>query len=253
MWIDTHCHPFAKTFNEDRKEMLQRAKDAGVSQMIVVGYNQQANRQALEFAEEHPNMWATLGVHPCDVNELSEEELTWIEKMAVLDRVVAIGEMGLDYHHMSFPKEDQEEAFRKQIRLANKVNLPCVVHSRDAAEDTLRILIEEKANKAIFHCFTYDLDFAKKVWDEGYFTSFSGVVTYPKAKDVQEAAKNAPDNLILVETDCPYLAPQSIRGKRCEIANVVEVGEFVAQLRGVSPEELAELSMQNAKILFKLG
>ena len=252
MWTDTHCHPFAKAFNKDREAVIQRALDAGVSQMIVVGFNQATNREALALAEEHESMWATFGVHPCDVDELTSKELAWIRENASHPRVVALGEMGLDYHHMSFPKAEQAEAFRKQIRLANELDLPCIVHSRDAAEDTLQILLEEKAKKVIFHCYSYGLDFAKRVWEAGFYTSFSGVVTYPQAKEIQEAAKHAPDDLILIETDCPYLAPQSIRGKRNEMANVVEVGEFVAELRSVPGHKLAELTSANAKALFSL-
>jgi TatD DNase family protein len=240
MWIDSHCHPFSKAFDKDRDEVIQRARDAGVSKMIVVGYSKDGNRKVVDMIHKNDDMWGTVGIHPCDCEELTDEEIEWMKKTAVEnDRVVAIGEMGLDYHHMSSTKGVQEEVFRKQIRMAKELDLPCVIHSRDAAEETLAILIDEKAEKVIFHCYSYGHEFAKKVWAEGYYTSFSGVVTYPKATDVQEAAANAPAELILIETDCPYLAPQSHRGKRNEMAFVVEVGKKVAELRGVSNEELA--------------
>lgn len=252
MWIDTHCHPFAKPFNSDRAEIIQAALDADVKKMIVVGFNQETNRQALALAEEHDFMWATLGVHPCDCEELTEEELSWMQEMAAQPRVIAIGEMGLDYHHMSYSKEVQEDCFRKQIRLANALDLPCIVHSRDAAEDTLRILKEEAAKKVIFHCYSYGLEFGRKVWAEGYYTSFSGVLTYPQAKDIQDAAKHAPIDQILIETDCPYLAPQSIRGKRNEMAFVSEVGAFLAELRAVPANELQGHLAQNVARLFDI-
>lgn len=250
MWIDSHCHPFSKSFDEDRAEVIARAREAGVSKMIVVGYSKDGNRSALKMAEENEDMWAAVGIHPCDCEELTDSELDWMREASKNERVLAIGEMGLDYHHMSSPKDVQAEVFRKQIRLANELKLPCIVHSRDAAEDTLAILIEEKAQKVVFHCYSYGYEFAKKVWAQGYYTSFSGVVTYPKATDVQEAAANAPAELILIETDCPYLAPQSHRGKRNEMAYVVEVGKKVAELRGVSNEELAEQVMGNLACLF---
>jgi len=251
MWIDSHCHPFSKAFDKDRDEVIQRARKAGVSKMIVVGYNQSGNRAAIKMAEDHPDMWATIGVHPCDCGELTDEELNWMRGTAQSnDRVVAIGEMGLDYHHMKASKEVQEEVFRKQIRLAKELDLPCVVHSRDAAEETLAILIDEEADKVIFHCYSYGYEFGKKVWAQGYYTSFSGVVTYPQAPDVQEAAAKAPDELFLIETDCPYLAPQTVRGKRNEMAYVVEVGKKVAELRSVSEEELANQVMKNLTALF---
>ena len=252
MWIDTHCHPFAKPFNKDRAEMIQRARDAGVDKMICVGFNPWANRETLKLLEKYDFMYGTLGVHPCDCDELTDEEIVWIREAALarLGRIVGIGETGLDYHHMSHSKEAQQESFRKHIRLAKELNLVCIVHSRDAADDTLRILLEEKAEKVVFHCYSYGLEFAKQVWAEGFYTSFSGVVTYPQAADVQEAAKHAPADLILIETDCPYLAPQSIRGKRNEISGVVEVGEKVAELRAMQPQQLATQLSSNFQTCF---
>ncbi len=252
MWTDTHAHPFADAFSKDRNEIIKRAQDAGVSRMIIVGFDHETNRQALQLAEAYDFMWATLGVHPCECDDLTEEEFSWIRQTAAHPKVVALGEMGLDYHHMDYPVEVQKECLRRQVRLANELNLPCIVHSRDAAEDTLALLQEEKAGKVVFHCYSYDLEFAKRVWAEGYYTSFSGVVTYPQATNVQKAAKYAPDHLFLVETDCPYLAPQSIRGKRNEMAYVKEVAEKVAELRSISAEEVAQLSTGNAVKLFGL-
>lgn len=250
MWTDTHAHPFANAFSKDREEVIKRAREAGVSRMIVVGFNHETNRQAVRLAEQYDFMWATLGVHPCDCEDLTDEEFKWIRETATHPRVVALGEMGLDYHHMSSPKEVQQECFRKQVRLAKELDLPCIVHSRDAAEDTLALLLEEGAKKVIFHCYSYDLEFAEKVWEAGYYTSFSGVVTYPQAQNVQEAAAKAPLDRILVETDCPFLAPQSIRGKRNEMAYVKEVGEKVAELRGETPAVIAEATTKNALRLF---
>lgn len=252
MWIDTHCHPFSKPFEGDCDAVIQRAREAGVEKMIVVGFDHETNRQALKLAEQYDFMWATLGVHPCECGDLTEEEFMWIRETAAHPRVVALGEMGLDYHHMSSPKEVQQECFRRQVRLARELDLPCIVHSRDAAEDTLALLLEEGAKKVVFHCFSYDYEFAKKVWKQGYYTSFSGVVTYPQAKTIQEAAAKGPLELFLVETDCPYLAPQSIRGKRNEMAYVKEVGEKVAELRGVEPEVIAAVTTKNAVNLFGL-
>jgi len=252
MWTDTHAHPFANAFTKDREEVIARAREAGVSRLIVVGFDHETNRQALKLAEQYDFMWATLGVHPCECSDLTDEEFKWIRETAAHPRVVALGEMGLDYHHMSFPVEVQKECFRKQVRLAKELDLPCIVHSRDAAEDTLALLLEEGAVKVIFHCYSYDYEFAKRVWAAGYYTSFSGVVTYPQAKDIQEAAAKGPLEQMLVETDCPFLAPQSIRGKRNEMAYTVEVGEKLAELRGVGSEAIAEATSANAVKLFGL-
>ena len=252
MWIDTHCHPFSKAFAQDQEEVIRRAREAGVEKMIVVGFDQLTNRQALKLAEQYDFMWATLGVHPCECDQLTDEEEKWIRETARHPRVVAIGEMGLDYHHMSFPKEIQKDCFRRQVRLAKEFDLPCIVHSRDAAEETLALLMEEDAKKVVFHCFTYDYVFAKKVWACGYYTSFSGVVTYPQAKAVQEAAAKGPLELFLVETDCPYLPPQSIRGRRNEMAYVKEVGENLAKLRKENSDSLARQVQKNTENLFGL-
>lgn len=250
MWIDTHCHPFAKPYQGEEDAVFSRAREAGVSKFIVVGYDEEANKKALALAQQHEDVWATAGIHPCDAAALTDEIVDDMEVSARVGEIVAIGETGLDYHHMSASKEVQDEAFRKQIDLAKRIGLPLIVHSRDAAEDTLRILKEERAEKVIFHCYSYGYEFGKKVWEQGYYTSFSGVVTYPQAAEVQEAAAKGPLDLFLVETDCPYLAPQSIRGKRNEMMHVVEVGEKVAELRGVDPAVIVEATTRNAEGLF---
>lgn len=248
MWVDTHCHPYFKQFKADKEQVIQRALEAGVKKMVVVGCDKFTNRQALAMCERYDFMYPTLGVHPTECNDLTEEEIEFIRANAA--KIKAVGEMGMDYHHMTFSKEIQEETFRKQIRLANELNLPCVVHSRDAAEDTLRILLDEKAKKAVFHCYSYDYEFAKKVWGAGYYTSFSGVVTYDNAADVREAAQKGPLDLFLVETDCPFLPPASIRGERNEMAHVSEVGEKIAAMRKIRPEDLAAATTNNAQTLF---
>lgn len=249
MWVDSHCHPYFDSYDADREEMIKKSFDAGVKKMVIVGCDKKTNRQVLEMSEKYDFMFATMGVHPADApDDLDEEEINFIR--AHKDKIVAVGEIGLDYHHMSMSKEKQAENFRIQIRLAKELDLPIVVHSRDAAEDTLQILIEEEAKKVVFHCYTYDLEFAKKVWGHGYYTSFSGVVTYKNAASIQEAAKHAPLDLIMIETDCPFLAPQSIRGQRNDMSYVIEVGEKVAELRGEPAEKIAEATAKNAERFF---
>ena len=251
MWIDTHCHPFAADLRSEETEAFERARAVGVSKFLLVGYDPSANLDVLRVIEGQADAWGTVGIHPCEADLLNEASLSLLREQAAHPRIVGLGEMGLDYYHMDASKEVQFEAFRQQIRLANELDLPCIVHSREAAEDTLRILLEEKAKRVIFHCYTYGPEFGRRVWEAGYFTSFSGVVTYPNAKDIQEAARIAPAELILTETDCPWLAPQSIRGKRNEMKHVVEVGEKLAELRGVTPEELARQVMKNASRFFE--
>jgi TatD DNase family protein len=253
MWIDTHCHPFAASLRQEEGAAFERARAAGVSKFIVVGYDLEANRDVLRIIGEEPDAWGAVGIHPCEANLFSEEVLALIETQAAHPKIVAIGEMGLDYYHKETTREEQEIAFRRQIALAKELDLPCIVHSRDAAEDTLSILLEEKATKVVFHCFSYGPDFARKVWEAGYFTSFSGVVSYPNAKEIQEAARIAPAHLILTETDCPWLAPQSIRGQRNEMAYVREVGEKLAELRTISKAEMQALILENSLNLFRFN
>lgn len=248
MWVDTHCHPYFKPFKSDMEEVIRRALAANVKKMVVVGCDKFTNRQALAIGEKYDFMFPTLGVHPSECGDLNDEELSFIRSNK--GKIIAVGEMGMDYHHMSFSKEIQEETFRKQIRLANELDLPCIVHSRDAKEDTLRILLDEKTKKVVFHCYTYDYEFAKKIWDAGYYTSFSGVVTYDNAADVQVAAQKGPLDLFLVETDCPFLPPASIRGKRNEMFYVREVGAKIAELRKAPLEEIEVASTGNAEKLF---
>lgn len=249
MWIDTHCHPFDKAYKADREEMMKRAKEAGVKKIISVGYNKGANRKAV-FDSELDNIWASVGVHPCDCADLTGEELAWMSmQVQGNDKIVAIGEAGLDFHHMKF-SESEQEGFRKQIRLAKELDVPIIVHSRDAGFDTMRILIEEEAEKVVWHCFTYDLELADAAWSYGFYTAFGGVVTYPKASEVHEAAKACPLDLLLVETDAPYIATQKHRGKRNEIAWVVEVGEKVARLKDIDVGEIEKASTSNAEKLF---
>ncbi len=217
--------------------------------MIAIGCDKKTNRQSLALAEKYDFMFATMGIHPADApDDLDEAEMDFIR--ANKDKIVAVGEIGLDYHHMSLSKEKQAENFRIQIRLAKELDLPIVVHSRDAAEDTLQILIEEAAEKVVFHCYAYDLAFAKKVWERGYYTSFSGVVTYKNAAGIQDAAKHAPSDLFMIETDSPFLAPQSIRGRRNDMSYVIEVGKKVAELRGEAPEKIAQCTANNAESFF---
>lgn len=250
MWIDTHCHPF-KQYYEDISAVVERAKAKNVTKMIAVAFTPEANREVLSLVDEFPCMYGVLGVHPSECALLTGEELKFMREAAKANKkIVAIGEIGLDYFHNEHTPEEQERTFREQIRLARELDLPCVVHSRDASEDTLRILIDEKAGKVVFHCYAYDLAFAKKLWERGYYTSFTGIITYKKSDELREVVKAVPDDLFFVETDCPYLAPQSVRGQQNEMAYVVEVGEKVAEVRGVSAEEIEQVCERNVRRVF---
>lgn len=249
-WIDSHCHPFAGSLRREEVQVFQRAREAGVSHMLVVGYDPKANEDVLRLIDREGGAWGAVGIHPCESAYGTEEAWAVIKKQAAHPKVVALGEMGLDFYHKPFSEQEQIQCFRRQIQLAKELDLACVVHSREAAEPTLHVLLEEAAKKVIFHCYSYDADFAKKVWEKGFYTSFSGVLTYPNAGSIQEAARLAPADLLLIETDCPWLPPQSIRGQRNEMAYVVEVGAKVAELRGESTEALQAQLVANFAQLF---
>lgn len=249
MLIDTHCHLDSEYFPEGADETLARARAAGVTGFVCIGVGSLAQAQsALDLAARRADVWATVGVHPHDAansNAASEAEL---HALAGSPRVVAVGEIGLDFHYDHSPRAQQEEVFRRFIQFARSLKKPVVIHTRSAPEETLRILSEEKAAEVggLIHCFSENKAFATRALDLGFDLSFSGIVTFKRALEIQEVAAWAPADRILVETDSPYLAPVPLRGKRCEPAHVVHTARFVAGLRGVSLEELAEQTSQNA-------
>lgn len=255
MFTDTHSHiHYAEEF-PDVEDILQRAVAARVTRQIIVGCTEKDSYQALEFVKRHQgfSLWSTLGVHPHNADEWNDSVALSFRKIAIAEKkVVALGEMGLDYFRNLKPRDVQIRAFREQLALAKDLDLPVVVHVRDAWDDALKIIGEMGNTKVILHCFTGTVEHAKICWDRGYHTSFSGVVTYPKNGYLREAAARAPEHLMLIETDCPYLAPQVHRGKRNEPSFVVETAKVFAQARGVSPEKIGELTTANALKLFGL-
>jgi TatD DNase family protein len=250
MLIDTHCHLDPEYFPEGADETLARARSAGVTGFVCVGVGSLAQTEAaLALAARRTDVWATVGVHPHDAASCDAQLEAELLRLAAAERVVAIGEIGLDFHYDHSPRERQEEVFRHFIQVARQLKKPIVVHTRSAPEETLRILDEEKASEVggLIHCFSENKPFASRALDLGFDLSFSGIVTFKRATDIQEVAAWAPADRVLVETDSPYLAPVPLRGKRCEPAYVLHTARFVAGLRGVPLEELAQLTSQNAQ------
>lgn len=249
MLIDTHCHLDSEYFPEGADETIARARSEGVTGFVCIGVGGSAQaRSALELAARRADVWATVGVHPHDAAAFDVDLEAELLLLAQQPRVVAIGEIGLDFHYDHSPRERQQEIFRRFIQLARQLKKPVVIHTRSAPEETLRILSEEKAADVggLIHCFSENKPFAQRALDLGFDLSFSGIVTFKRAVDIQEVAAWAPADRILVETDSPYLAPVPLRGKRCEPAHVVHTARFIAGLRGVSLEKLAEQTTQNA-------
>ncbi|MCG7337486.1 TatD family hydrolase [Sporosarcina sp. ACRSM] len=254
MFIDTHVHLNADQYEEDVEAVIQRALDAKLEKMVVVGFDRKTITKAMELAEQYPFVYAVVGWHPVDAIDCTEEDLAWIESLAAHPKVVGIGETGLDYYWDKSPKEVQQELFRKQIRLAQKVKLPVIIHNRDATADVVRILKEEEAEitGGIMHCFGGSVETAKECIQMNFMISLGGPVTFKNAKTPKEVATEIPLDHLLIETDAPYLAPHPNRGKRNEPAWVVLVAEEIARLKEMPVEEVARQTTANALKIFKI-
>lgn len=252
MLFDTHAHLNATQFNEDVEQVIERARAEGVSHIVVVGFDRPTIERAMELAEQYSFIYAAVGWHPVDAIHMTDDDLMMIEQLAAHPKVVALGEMGLDYYWDQSPKEVQKEVFRKQIRLAKKVKLPIIIHNRDATADIVHILREEQAAEVggVMHCFTGSVEVAHQCIDMNFYISLGGPVTFKNAKKPKEVAKEIPLDRLLIETDCPYLTPHPFRGKRNEPSYVKYVAEAIAELKGVSFDEVAQKTSDNAKRLF---
>ena len=255
MLFDTHVHLNAEQYEDDLQEVINRALEKGVQNMVVVGVDEPTIKKAIQIAETYDFIYASVGWHPVDAIDMTDEHLAWIEELAQHPKVVALGEMGLDYHWDKSPKEVQKDVFRRQIRLARKVNLPIIIHNRDATEDVVTILKEEHVEEVggIMHCFTGSIEVAKQCMDMNMYISFGGPVTFKNAKKPKEVATELPLDKLLIETDCPYLTPHPFRGKRNEPGYVSYVAEQIAELKGITYEELADITTANAKKLFGIN
>ncbi|MCM3575884.1 MULTISPECIES: TatD family hydrolase [Mesobacillus] len=252
MLFDTHVHLNAEQFNDDLQEVIDRALDEGVTNMVVVGFDEATIKKAIELAEGYDFIYASVGWHPVDAIDMTQEHLDWLRELSSHPKVVALGEMGLDYYWDKSPKDIQKEVFRKQIRLAKEVNLPIIIHNRDATADIVEILKEENAGEVggIMHCYSGSVETALECIDMNFYISLGGPVTFKNAKKPKEVAESIPMDRLLVETDCPYLTPHPYRGKRNEPAYVKLVAEQIAELKGLTLEEVAGETAKNAKKLF---
>ncbi|MDD5382520.1 MAG: TatD family hydrolase [Candidatus Margulisbacteria bacterium] len=255
MFIDTHAHLTFPEYKIDLAEVISRAKHANLEAIINIALDEQALSESLKLAEENPGyIYNAYGLHPQDASTWQESIAHKIRALAKEKKIVAIGETGLDFYYKLSPVEKQAEVFRQFLHLAQELDLPAVIHSRDAARETMRILHEENRGKlkGVFHCFSGDLDLAGEALDLGFLISFTGNITFPKADKIRESAKMIPLDRIMIETDCPFLAPQDYRGKRNEPAYVVNVAEKIAEIRNLSVEEVAMNTAKNARKLFNL-
>jgi len=255
MLFDTHAHLNAMQYSEDVEEVIKRAQEEEVCNIVVVGFDRPTIARAIELAEQYDFIYAAVGWHPVDAVDMTDEDLYMLEQLAAHPKVVALGEMGLDYYWDKSPKDVQKDVFRKQIALAKKVKLPIIIHNREATADILTILQEANAQEVggIMHCFTGSVEVAKQCIAMNFYISFGGPVTFKNAKKPKEVAKEIPLEHLLIETDCPYLTPHPFRGKRNEPSYVKYVAEAIAELKGISVEEVARQTTENAKKLFGIN
>lgn len=254
MFTDTHTHMDSLSFQEDRHEALMRAYEAGVTRIVNVGFNRETIPTTLELSRQYDFVYAVLGWHPQDAKDMTPEDLEELEELLKLPKVVALGEIGLDYYWDTSPKDVQARVFREQIRLAKKLGMPIVIHNRDAHQDILEILKEEKAAEVggIMHCFSGSWETAQICLDMNFHISFGGPVSFKNAKQPKEVLARVPLDRLLLETDAPYLTPHPFRGKRNETGYVRYVAEAAAEIRGMSVEEIARITTENAVKLLGL-
>lgn len=254
MLIDTHVHLNADQYDEDLQKVIDGALEEGIDRMFVVGFDTNTIERTMKLIDQYDFIYGIIGWHPVDAIDCTEERLQWIEELSKHPKIIGIGEMGLDYHWDKSPKDIQKEVFRKQIALAKRVQLPIIIHNREATQDCVDILKEENASEVggIMHSFSGSNEIADEILKMNFYISLGGPVTFKNAKQPKEVAQHVPLDRLLVETDAPYLSPHPYRGKRNEPARVKLVAEQIAELRGISYEEVCKATTENAERLFKL-
>ncbi len=256
MWLDSHCHLNHENIEElgTPSNIISNAKETGVSGMMTICCEIAKEYEALKsIANDHDNVWCSVGTHPHDAGLDTEKQFSSDDIVQMVkdnQKVVAIGETGLDYYYDNSPRDEQKDSFRKHIHASLESNTALVIHTRDAGDDTIQILKEEGSPKGVLHCFSGSPALAQKGLDLGLYISFSGIVTFKKATELQDIAKTVPLESMLIETDAPFLAPVPLRGKINQPANVIHTGKFIAQLRGISEEEVANQTRENFFTLF---
>ncbi len=252
MIIDTHAHYDDKAFDEDRQSLLASMEQAGISRIVNIGSGMDACKRTLELMNQYDFVYGALGVHPCDSEYLTEEDMKWLKANSAHEKCVAIGEIGLDYYWDEPAREIQKKWFERQLDLAREVKQPVCIHSREAAQDTMDIMKAYHAEEigGVVHCYSYSKELAKIFLDMGYYFGIGGVVTFNNGRKLKEVVDYVPMDRIVLETDCPYLAPVPFRGKRNDSAKLNYVAEMIAQIKGISVDEVQEITCRNAHDLY---
>ena len=252
MIIDTHAHYDDKAFEEDRHEVLSNLQAAGVGCIVNIGSSLDACKRTIQLMEQYEFIYGALGVHPTDSGELTERDMAWLKEQCTLEKCVAVGEIGLDYYWNEPDREIQKKWFIRQLALAKEVNLPVVIHSRDAAQDTVEIMKAEKAQETggVIHCYSYTRELARAFLEMGFYFGIGGVVTFNNGRKLKEVVEYLPLDRIVLETDSPYLAPVPFRGKRNDSCKLPYVVEQIATIKGITKEKVEQITMQNAYSLY---
>lgn len=252
MIFDTHTHYDDEAFNEDRDELLNSMAAQGIGKIINIGATLKSTGTTVDLMQQYPFIYGAVGVHPEGVAEMTEESIEWLRELCKLDKTVAVGEIGLDYYWDEPERDIQKKWFRRQLQLAKEVQLPVVIHSREAAKDTIDIMKEEHSEKigGVIHCYSYTKESAKIFLDMGFVFGIGGVITFKNAKKLKEAVEHIPMDSILLETDCPYLAPVPYRGKRNSSLYLPHVVDEIAAIKGISTDEVERITLENALRVF---
>lgn len=251
--FDSHAHYNDEKFNEDREEILKEIYKSGVTKLVNAGYSLESSKSAIEIANLHDFIYSTVGISPNDIENYKKEDLHEIEKLAKSPKTVAIGEIGLDYYWNKENKDLQKEVFISQIEIANKLNLPIVIHTREAIYDTLEILKNNECNKkGVFHCCPFNVDLVREGLKLGFYISFAGPTTFKNSKNAGEIINMVPLDKMLIETDSPYLSPEPLRGKRNDSRNVKYIAKKIAEVKQIPLEEVAKVTYENAKRIFDI-
>lgn len=254
MIFDTHTHYSDDRFDPDRQELLSGMRDRGVGRIVEVGAGITSTRDAIALAQQYDFIYAAVGIHPGEARDLEESHMDWLRGLTQNDQVVAVGEIGLDYHYDSPSREIQKHWFIRQLQIAAETKMPVIIHSRDAAQDTWEIMQEycDWKNGGVIHCFSYSSEIARQYLEQGFFLGIGGVVTFDNAKKLKEVVQIAPLEQLVLETDCPYLTPVPHRGKRNDSGYLTHVVDTVAALKGISREEVITVTEHNAERLYRL-
>jgi len=252
MYFDTHAHYCDKRFNEDRNELLGSMPGAGISLILNAGSSLKSSRMSLDMADKYPFVYASVGIHPHDAKSMTDNTIKELENFLSHPKAVATGEIGLDYHYDFSPRDVQQVRFREQLELARYLGKPVIIHEREALHDTLEMIRDFNDLTGVMHCFSGSWETAKTILDMGWYLSFTGVITFKNARRALEVLEKMPADRIMLETDCPYLAPEPKRGRRNSSLYLPYIAEKIAEIRGISTEEIAALTLENGKRFFEI-